>query len=79
MRNSTPTYFKVRGKFAFPLDMLRYDECFPATTNSASKMEGLDRKDGRIIEREISLVSHRPNITEARWESFGWTVFWDHS
>ena len=78
-------FFKVTGKGEFPLDMLRYDECYPATTMSAQSIAAIesviDEDSGRYrrVKREVYLVSHRRFITEDRWSSFGWTVVWDQS
>jgi hypothetical protein len=80
MRKTTPIFFKVRGKGNFPIDMLRYDECFPSTPVDVSYIEDVSRVEGKRVEREVSLVTNKKyGPTEARWESFGWTVWWDHS
>lgn len=63
--------FKVTGRGQFPLDMLRYDGCWPARPEDVELMRG----DVRSQPRTISLVTishHAP--TAGRWESFGWTV-----
>ncbi len=74
-------HFKVRGRGEFPLDMLRYDQCWPRTGFDAeiiapryemSPREGLGT-------REVSLAKHTSlkhgNVaTMGRWASFGWTV-----
>ena len=59
--------FRVEGKESFPMDMLRYDSCFPNSPHDVDMM----RID--IDERIIELVSNYPP-TKARWESFGWNV-----
>ena len=65
------TEFTVSGKGHFPLDMLRYDACHPARSEDVSLIG-----DGPT--RTINLRKHtstkEPNITRARWESFGWSV-----
>lgn len=58
--------YVVEGSGPFPLDMLRYDESFPASELDAGII--LDR--GR---REIMLRSYS-EPQPARWSSFGWTV-----
>ncbi len=65
------TTFEVTGRGEFPIDMLRYDCCFPNTgSDSAAIMH-----DGT---RTVSLVKYHadkePLITDARWNSFGWGV-----
>ena len=68
------TKFSVEGSRTFPVDMLRYDRCFPQS-------EG----DSYVIERAGAFESgpHRVNLvsyaegsvpTPKRWESFGWDV-----
>lgn len=67
--------FTVEGSGQFPVDMLRYDGCYPAT----------EREDVLAIaahtygeKRRVVLIV-RPlkgdkfvNLTPARWASFGW-------
>lgn len=72
------TAFTVRQKdhasigMPFPIDMLRYDHCFPRTTEDSDALGFAYReKLGSFI--EVSLQgSHSP--TKTRWESFGWTI-----
>lgn len=59
----------VSGRGEFPMDMLRYDECYPYSVEDISLMTE------RTCLREITLVCHRPcGSTYARWDSFGWEV-----
>lgn len=68
------TRFQVRGRGRFPLDMLRYDNCFPASSDDVAKMDEEYSREERTIEL-ITLHKYRQeHITPARWESFGWTV-----
>ena len=65
--------FTVQGGGAFPVDMLRYDNAFPASERESGKM------DVHILDRrEVSLAcwqnSYRWQPEELRWESFGWVV-----
>ncbi|MCI0557519.1 MAG: hypothetical protein MN733_03410 [Nitrososphaera sp.] len=62
--------FKVQGVGHFPLDMLRYDACWPYGTNDALAIP-YDAQKGSP--RTIELASHSLP-TEARWRSFGWRV-----
>ncbi len=68
------TAFVVKGRGRFPLDMLRYDNCMPATgTDWDSVMETVRG------EREVRLVMYFPVgnsgvPTNGRWASFGWEV-----
>lgn len=66
----------VRGTMRFPLDMLRYDACFPETgADVAAIAASLDRG---VNETEVNLL-HRTDDrkwtpTEGRWASFLWAV-----
>jgi len=69
--------FKVTGGGDFPTDMLRYDRCFPRTSEDAANMKigEFDRK----TRRSVGLLTawyrggyHEPTIE--RWKSFGWEV-----
>lgn len=75
------TKFTVVGKGSIPADMLRYDACFPASSEDAAKIDAAGspytNKD-RSISRWITLV-HRCERkgwepTAGRWESFLWGV-----
>ncbi len=64
--------FTVEGKYDFPFDMLRYDQCWPKSES-----------DSAVIERSTIPRQRRPfrvtlqgidEPTEARWQSFGWRV-----
>jgi hypothetical protein len=67
--------FSVIGISDFPIDMLRYDLCWPA---SESDSRNIDHSSA-IIQRQrnhelrIDLKGLKPP-TVARWHSFGWTV-----
>ena len=61
------TQFIVEGSGVFPMDMLRYDACWPAVGASAE----LIRYKGK---RTITLNTWNVGITPDRWRSFGWTV-----
>lgn len=67
------TTFTVTGSGAFPLDMLRYDECWPATADDATYIgRSWARGTGRS---RITLITHdRTAPARDRWESFGWQV-----
>lgn len=77
-----PKYeFDVEGRNwdRFPLDMLRYDGCYPARSDDvekimASLMDGLrDKKADYPRGFVITLVSSK-KPTEGRWKSFGWNI-----
>lgn len=60
----------VRGRGIFPLDMLRYDCCFPATSEDVS----LINETGEL--RSVTLVLRNAIRipTVGRWNSFTWAV-----
>lgn len=62
--------FSVQGSGAFPMDMLRYDLCWPATETDAN-MLGTVGAFG--TNRTISLKGLKPP-TSNRWASFSWRV-----
>lgn len=72
------TSFIVEGTGMFPHDMLRYDRCWPASSNDAANLawdEGEMPLERRQIELEFQHMNHfdqRP--TAARWLRFGWRV-----
>ena len=71
------THFNVIGSFDFPLDMLRYDSCFPADEDAAAAI-GYSVHD-RVKERlDIKLrklhVGEDPLLTPDRWSSFLWVI-----
>lgn len=66
--------FKVQGTTNFPLDMLRYDKCYPHEQVDVSNM--LDDLDRDLT--TVTLV-HRDDKkvwlpTKDRWHTFGWDV-----
>jgi hypothetical protein len=70
--------FTVRGRLRFPTDMLRYDACYPADTESATKV-ALSFDYAAMKDQGEELVIHLysavvPAPTDGRWASFGWHV-----
>lgn len=70
---------RPKGTIPFPVDMLRYDGCYPSGETEAGKIaENLrswgDDPDNRYVELEA--VKDRPDWepTGGRWDSFGWEV-----
>lgn len=75
MKKITRKQFKVRGVGCFPLDMLRYDACWPATGADASAMYFYPGDPANGDDYSVTLSTdcvHAPTID--RWASFGWTV-----
>lgn len=67
--------FTVQGGGVFPVDMLRYDSCFPAQPNDVLE---ITRAATASTSRRVNLVRRQRNKTEQlttdRWRSFGWEV-----
>lgn len=69
--------FKVTGTQLFPYDMLRYDECFPATEQDSAKIEALSPTPRRRTRGQVEInlkTALKRGPTDPRWQSFGWTV-----
>ncbi len=64
--------FKVVGAGRFPLDMLRRDQCFPASEDDANR--AMNDKAIRIVELKAYTERDLFYPTVGRWESFGWKV-----
>ena len=67
--------FTVEGIGPFPMDMARYDACYPASQHDGTMIEAsYDRRYEPKLMRLIRLRSTLKPPTEGRWKSFGWTV-----
>lgn len=71
----------VEGRFQFPIDMLRYDECHPASESDSGQIMKTFEPGGSDENETIMLIHYTPykhwEPTKARWASFGWKVL-DH-
>lgn len=65
--------FTVEGKGTFPIDMLRYDSCWPASEGRDVPEISLSAIQGRQHQHRVTLIGLR-EPTVGRWESFGWRV-----
>ena len=64
--------FTVRGTGTFPLDMLRYDGCYPKETKDALNIaEDCNMRTVTLI-KPVDSKNNTPTFD--RWKSFGWTV-----
>ena len=63
---------EVRGRGQFPIDMLRYDQCYPRTGDDAHKIASA-RDDRAVV---IVTKSDDPIAcwTERRWASYLWRL-----
>ena len=68
--------FTVEGTFPFPVDMLRYDRCYPADSESAINITySNNHESGGLQVTLIARVESKQwKPTEGRWQSFGWKV-----
>lgn len=74
MAKVTEHRFTVRGGGAFPLDMLRYNSCWPARgVDVVALHRGMGQPHRATAAREVTLEGVDVP-TNDRWESFGWTV-----
>ncbi len=72
--------FTVTGRVGFPIDMLRFDTCYPATEADSAKIYQTlagHNTDGVSVDLIMDhglrgRRTRRPN--EGRWESFMWKV-----
>lgn len=73
--------FWVQGVGEFPLDMLRYEKCYPRSEEDSHTMHDRERDEPRMVHlqsvrpidgRAAEALLRYP--TEGRWESFGWRV-----
>lgn len=62
--------FTVRGAGSFPVDMLRYDQCWPVENVIAVAPSRFSDAESWGT-REIQMMSHN-QPTPDRWMSFGW-------
>jgi hypothetical protein len=82
MAKVTVWRFIVSGVTPFPLDMLRYDACYPVEQDSVAEIESSRDSQDRAARRlenwnkqyRVMLCSHVNSPTDARWSSFGWRV-----
>lgn len=65
--------FKVRGTGEFPIDMMRYDRCYPRTETDAITAQ-TRASHSREVEMIAPVRERYWTPTKGRWESFGWAV-----
>ncbi len=74
--------FTVEGRGRFPIDMLRFDRCWPRDTDATANIDWamypeLDAKRN-IGPYRVTLLHNDERRhwepTAARWSSFGWSV-----
>ena len=64
--------YTAAGRLPFPLDMLRYDSCWPYSADDAARIEeSLARIERKVYTVRLSSYN-APTI--ARWNSFSWGI-----
>lgn len=65
--------FTVETNFLFPIDMLRYDSCFPATEKDAGEIHKNLTANGSPLKVKVAryIDNKATKPTTARWDSFG--------
>lgn len=74
--------FTVRGTWGFPLDMLRYDGCWPSSGEDVAAIhQSIKGEDNPREPKEVTLSTLARTKEQAmrypttdRWASFGWRV-----
>lgn len=66
-------YAVVVGFGEFPLDMLRYDGCYPESQEAVAHAVNRDGSRAVVVARPVG-KNQQPIFTDARWESFLWKV-----
>lgn len=63
--------FKVISIFGFPIDMLRYDQCWPRTANDSHAIQ-LQKPGDKPLEVELERIVENKGDkpTEGRWASY---------
>lgn len=74
-------HFVVEGRYPFPVDMLRYDACYPSDAESATNIAAsINPEQNHQLPKgetfKVTLTATTPRFvpTEGRWESFMWKV-----
>lgn len=77
MPKTTRREFTVEGPGPFPIDMLRYDSCWPKNESPDSKAieDSFPVRRVRGVVTRATLLSDKPSAPEVgRWASFGFKV-----
>ena len=70
---------RMRQRFKFPVDMLRYDHCWPASEQDSVAMTTAVKSSKDWVEMYVAenihfIVLNGHGCTPERWQSFGWEV-----
>jgi len=70
----------VQGRGSFPIDMLRYDQCWPVGGEDSVEIErSLHHERGPFTVNVRADSPAKEHWTPDRWRSFGWTVVNTHT
>ena len=64
----------IRGRGAFPTDMLRYDSCFPADSRSVEVLNHTEKGEEWAMEVHKISRGAKVGFTQGRWQSFGVSI-----
>ncbi len=70
-------FFTVWGTAPFPIDMLRYDCCWPASPADSLAIErSVGNRDSQSVVVRLMSRVHRRHWRPAtdRWRTFGWRI-----
>jgi len=72
----TRQIFTVTGAGFFPLDMLRYDSCWPMEREDVEKIDNSSSEVKEMRNVTLCRIVRNKNLqpTTDRWMSFGWVV-----
>jgi hypothetical protein len=73
MSKDTVTIFRVRGRGEFPIDMLRYDRCWPKSEMDSNLIQAVVHPS-MWREVELMCINMTNAPTAGRWKSFGWEI-----
>lgn len=62
---------EVTGHGPFPIDMLRYDQCYPTDPQAVAD---ITRQDRRTVALSKMTSTRFSAFTPGRWASFGWKI-----
>ncbi len=61
----------IKGRGRFPMDMLRYDRCWPRHSVDAQTIMDTTTDEYRNKVWSVEVVTNAKEFTKARWMSFG--------
>jgi len=68
----------IRPSASFPIDMLRYDSCYPAREQDSNAIDRhynhTSKESVRLKRGPYKLKNDATRLNKSRWESFGWRI-----